>query len=75
MVDATAETIISVDSVMEELEVESGAFRFRFVEPFPGSAGFLSSEVVFDVLAVFGLDAFSEISFAISTYECIRPGS
>ena len=60
---------------MVELEVESGVFRFRFVVPFPGSVGFLSSEVVFDVLAVFGLDVFSEISFAISTYECIRPGS
>ena len=62
MVDATAETIISVDSVMEELEVESGAFRFRLVVLFPGSLGFLSSEGVFEVavlaFAVFGLDAF-----------------
>ena len=62
MVDATAEMIISVGSVVVELEVEAGAFRFRCVVQFPGSLGFLSSEAVFDVvvlvLAVFGLDKF-----------------
>ena len=62
MVDATAEIIISMGSVIVELEVESGGFRFRFAVPFPGSLGFLSSEVVFEVavlvLAVFGLDEF-----------------
>ena len=55
------------------VELESGVFRFRFVVPFPGSVGFLSSEVVFDVLAVFGLDVFSEISFAISPTNVFAP--
>jgi hypothetical protein len=36
--------------------------------------GFFSSSVVF-VLALFGLDEFWEVSFAITTYEYFRCGS
>ena len=62
MVDATAEIIISVGSVIGGLEVESIAFRLRFAVPFPGNLGFFSSKVVFEVavfvLAVCGLNEF-----------------